>query len=79
MDADYDNNGNILGYYVTDAFGSCPLVYDDNAGWNYMEVTFKESYLEKEWPLESYIGPDGEEWKFYSEDVLFAQPEEEEE
>jgi hypothetical protein len=42
-----------------------------------MEVTLLDSYGEKEWPLKSYIGPDGKEWQFYEEDVLFAEPEEE--
>lgn len=78
LDADKDEDGNIVGYYVIDAFGSCPLVYENVTGWNYMNVTFKDSYGEKEWPLESYIGPDGLEWKFYTEEVLFAKEEEDE-
>jgi hypothetical protein len=40
-----------------------------------MEVTLLDSYGEKEWPLKSYIGPDGLEWQFYTEEVLFAAPE----
>lgn len=76
MDADKDEDGNIVGYYIIDAFGSCPIVYD---GWDYMDVIFKDSYEDKEWPFESYTGPDGKEWKFYTEEVLFAQPEEEDE
>ena len=44
-----------------------------------MEVTLLDSYDEGEWPLKSYKGPDGEQWEFYTEEVLFAEPEEEEE
>ena len=43
-----------------------------------MEVTLVEGYGEKEWPIKSYIGPDGEEWQFYTEEVLFEQPDEDE-
>lgn len=72
-DVDTDENGNVLGYFIIDTFGTCELVYD---GWDYTTVTFKEDYEAGEWPLESYVGPDGLEWRFYSEDVLFAQEEE---
>jgi catechol 2,3-dioxygenase-like lactoylglutathione lyase family enzyme len=75
LDVDTDEEGTIVGYFVTDVFGECPLVYD---GWTYMEVTLLDSYGEKEWPLKSYTGPDGQEWQFYTEDALFAEPEEEE-
>jgi len=60
---------------VSDSFDQCSLVAD---GWTYMAVTLLDSYGEKEWPLKSYIGPDGLEWQFYTEEVLFAAPEEEE-
>ena len=65
-----------MGIYVydTDMMNGCPFVEED--GWDYTTVTFKEDYEAGEWPLESYVGPDGLEWKFYPEDVLFAQEEE---
>jgi len=48
---------------VSDSFDQCSLVAD---GWTYMTVTLLDSYGEKEWPLKSYIGPDGLEWQFYT-------------
>jgi hypothetical protein len=68
LTVDKDEDGNILGYDVNDSYDSCPLVEE---GWSYMEVTLVEGYGEKEWPIKSYIGPDGEEWQFYTEEVLF--------
>lgn len=68
---DKDDDGNIIGYDVSDTYDSCPLVEE---GWDYMEVTLLDNVGEKEWPLASYIGPDGEEWQFYTEEVLFAEP-----
>ena len=65
LSTDFNEEGDIIGFYIYDTFDSCPYVYD---GWTYAEATFSSDGL----PL-SYTGTDGETWFFYTEEQLYYE------
>ena len=69
LQVDRDDDGYIIGYHVKDSYTQCPLV---DEGWTYMQVSLLDNTGEGEWPLKAYVGPDNQEWNFYSEEFLFA-------
>jgi hypothetical protein len=67
LDSDFDEEGNIIGFYILDSFDSCPMVA--NNGWLYSEASFVNG--DEGIVPESFTSPDGEEWSFYTEEQIY--------
>jgi hypothetical protein len=68
LDTDFDDEGNIIGFYVNDWDNSCPYVEE---GWTYSEMSFTVG--DDGYEPESFIGPDGTDWYFYTEEEMYYQ------
>ena len=68
LDTDFDDEGNIIGFYVNDWDNSCPYVEE---GWTYSEMSFTVG--DDGYEPESFTGPDGTDWYFYTEEEMYYE------